>query len=123
MTNNTTTKFISIPLIAQADNTPKEPKEPQNIFITLMPFILIMVIFYFVIIRPQKNKQKALEKQISSIKKNDKIVTIGGIHATVISVREHTFILSFKNNITFEIEKTGVARVANERIEKKEKQS
>ena len=53
---------------------------------TLGPIILMFVLFYFLLIRPQQKKQKAVQKMQNELKKGDKVVTIGGLHGIVDSV-------------------------------------
>ena len=53
---------------------------------TFIPFLLIIVIFYLFLIRPQNKKQKETQKMLDALKKGDKVITIGGIHGTVSSV-------------------------------------
>ena len=60
---------------------------------SLLPFLLIIVIFYFFLIRPQNKKQKETQKMLDALKKGDKVITIGGIHGTVSSVKENTVIV------------------------------
>jgi preprotein translocase subunit YajC len=55
---------------------------------TLGPIILMFVLFYFLLIRPQQKKQKAVQQMQSDLKKGDKIVTIGGLHGIVDAVDE-----------------------------------
>ena len=55
---------------------------------TLGPIILMFVLFYFLLIRPQQKKQKAVHKMQNELKKGDKVVTIGGLHGIVDSVDE-----------------------------------
>ncbi|MBC8044277.1 MAG: preprotein translocase subunit YajC, partial [Rhizobacter sp.] len=52
-------------------------------FIQFVPIVLIFVVFYFFMIRPQQKKQKDREKVLDSLKKGDKVVTIGGLHGKV----------------------------------------
>ena len=60
---------------------------PADSFVPLPYIILAMgVLFYFIIIRPERNKRKAQQTQMDGLKKNDRVVTIGGIHGTVASV-------------------------------------
>lgn len=59
----------------------------------LLPFILMFVVMYFLILRPQKTKEKNRKAMLSRIRKNDRVVTAGGIHGIIISVREHELIL------------------------------
>lgn len=77
----------------------------------LVPFIFIYVIFYFLIIRPQKRKEKEHKQMLSNLSKNDEIVTAGGIHATIVNVKEKTFVARIDDNVKIELEKTSVAHV------------
>ena len=61
-----------------------------------LPFILIMVIIYFLMIRPQAKRQKEKTKMLESIKKGDRIVTIGGIHGTVVGLKNQGKVLMVK---------------------------
>jgi preprotein translocase subunit YajC len=67
---------------------------PQSNFIVqLIPMVLIFGIFYFLVIRPEKNKQKEHLNLIANLKKNDEVVTTSGIHGTVVNVKDTTVVL------------------------------
>ena len=85
-----------------------------SIMMTVMPFILIIAIFYFFIIRPQNKKQKETQKMIDALKKGDKVVTIGGIHGVVSSTKEKTVILKVDDNVKIEVNRSAVAGVEKE---------
>ena len=59
-----------------------------NIFVSLMPLILIFAVFYFLLIRPQQKRQKQHRESVTATKKGDKILTGGGIYATVVKAVE-----------------------------------
>ncbi|RKY31550.1 MAG: preprotein translocase subunit YajC [Candidatus Omnitrophota bacterium] len=83
---------------------------PQgNAFGSFIPIILLFVIFYFFLIRPQKAKEKEHQKMIAGLAKNDEVVTSGGIHGTIVNVKEKTIVLRVDENVKMEIEKTCVA--------------
>lgn len=75
----------------------------------LIPIILIYIIFYFVLIRPQKKEQKEHKVMIENLKKNDEIVTTGGIHGTIVNIKDKTFMLRVDDNVKIEINKNVVA--------------
>jgi len=77
----------------------------------IIPFVFMMLVFYFLIIRPQHKKQKEHDNMIKNLKKNDEVVTGGGIHGTIINVKEKTFILRVDENFKLEIDKHSVAYV------------
>ena len=74
-----------------------------------LPLILIVVVFYFFMIRPQMKKSKDLKKFRENIKKGDKIITIGGIHGKIIEVLETAFIIEVEGQSKLKIEKSAVA--------------
>ena len=77
------------------------------------PLILIFIIFYFLLIRPQKQKEKEHQKMLTGIDKNDEVVTLSGIHGTVVNVKDKTLILRIDENVKMEIEKNSVAYIKN----------
>ena len=77
--------------------------------VSLMPLILMFVIFYFLLIRPQQKKQKDHVKMVSELKKNDEVITSGGIHGTIVNVKEKTYILRIDDNARIEILKSAIS--------------
>ena len=77
----------------------------------LFPLALIFLIFYFILIRPQQKEQKAFKKMLENLKKNDQIVTMGGIHGTIVNVKDKTFVVRIDDNARIEIDKSAVTRV------------
>ncbi|GHU03695.1 hypothetical protein FACS1894147_08000 [Spirochaetia bacterium] len=82
-----------------------------SLITTFVPFILIIGIFYFLIIRPQNKKQKETQKMLSALKKGDKIVTIGGIHGAIQSVKEHTVVVRVDENARMEFSRSAISSV------------
>jgi len=74
-----------------------------------IPLILIIVVFYFFMIRPQLKKAKEQKKFRENIKVGDKVVTIGGIHAKIAEIQDTTFIISAEGGVKFKIEKSAVS--------------
>ena len=82
--------------------------------ISFIPMMLIMFgIMYFLVIKPQQKKQKEHEAMISGLKKNDEIVTTGGIHGTLVNVKDKTFIVRIDDNVKIELSKSAVAEVTS----------
>lgn len=81
----------------------------------LIPLILIFAIMYFLMIRPQQKKQKETQKMIDAIKKGDKVVTIGGIHGIVSSVKENTLVIKVDDNARIEFNRTAIASVVTDK--------
>ncbi|AEF85175.1 preprotein translocase, YajC subunit [Treponema primitia ZAS-2] len=82
-----------------------------SIISTFVPFILIIGIFYFLIIRPQNKKQKETQKMLNAIKKGDKIVTIGGIHGVIQTVKESTVVVKIDESVKVEFSRSAIATV------------
>ncbi|MDD2680013.1 MAG: preprotein translocase subunit YajC [Candidatus Omnitrophica bacterium] len=87
--------------------------QPQaaNPIVNLVPLILIFVIFYFMLIRPQRQKEKEHQKTLKNLSKNDEVVTSSGIHGTIVNVKEKTITLRIDDNVKIELEKNCVAFV------------
>jgi preprotein translocase subunit YajC len=65
-----------------------------SMIVSLLPMILIFVVFYFFMIRPQKKKDKAVKDMLAALKKGDRVCTIGGIYGTIDSIKDDTITLS-----------------------------
>src|SRR5918997_2373041 len=80
-----------------------------NLLAGLMPFLLIFGVFYFLIIVPQRRRQKELQTMISALKAGDRIVTTGGIIATVTAVRDKSLLVRSADKSILEISRSSVA--------------
>lgn len=74
-----------------------------------IPLVLIVVVFYFFMIRPQLKKSKEQKKFRENIQVGDKIVTIGGIHAKIAEIQDTTFIVTVEAGVKLKIEKNAVS--------------
>jgi preprotein translocase subunit YajC len=113
--------LFTLPLLLGAPQGAEGGPPPSGMeqLISFAPFILIIAIFYFLIIRPQNKKQKETQKMLSELKKGDKIVTIGGIHGTIASVKDNSLLLRVDDNVKIEIGRNAVASVTNAAKEEK----
>ncbi len=82
-----------------------------SIFPTLVTFGLVFVIFYFLIIRPQNKKQKETKKMLASLKKGDRVVSIGGIHGTIQSIKDDTVVLRIDANTKLTFSRSAISNV------------
>lgn len=82
----------------------------MEIMAQLLPFIFLIAIMYFVIIRPQQKEAKLKQEMIESLKKGDKIITSGGFLATIYKVEDKFFSIKLDDNITVKITKDAVMR-------------
>jgi len=78
---------------------------------TLIMFAAIFAIFYFMIIRPQQKRAKEREKLLSNIEKGDKIVTTGGVHATIVGIEEKTVLIEIAPNVKIKVERSAIGNV------------
>lgn len=76
--------------------------------------ILIFVVFYFFMIRPQTKKQKELQKQREAMKKGDKVVTAGGIYGIIKDVQEAAFIIEIAKEVFIKVDKGSVYASADD---------
>lgn len=77
--------------------------------------VIIFGIFYFMLIRPQQKQQKKHQELINNLNKNDEVVTLGGMHGTIINVKEKTFVLRVDDNTKIEIDKSAISYVVKAR--------
>ncbi|MBN1755240.1 preprotein translocase subunit YajC [bacterium] len=87
---------------------PAEGGSQPNIFMSLLPFLLILVIFYFLLIRPQQKKQKTHMEMLNSLQKGDRVVTSGGIKGTVVGVKDNEVVIRIAKETTIEVDKNYV---------------
>ncbi len=82
---------------------PQGPVE-ANPLVSFMPFVLLMVIFYFLLIRPQQKRQKETQKMIDAVKKGDRVVTSGGVIGTVVGIQNDYLVLKLGDNDQTKVE-------------------
>lgn len=105
--------FISIAYAMGQAAQQAQCGEAPNPLSAFMPLILMFGIIYFLLIRPQQKKQKDHNKMISELKKNDSVITTGGIYGTIVNVKDATFILKVDDGVKIEISKSAVAGLKN----------
>ncbi len=94
---------------------PSQGGNPEgSLFSTLIMFALIIGIFYFLILRPQQKRQKERQKLLEALKKGDKVITAGGLHATVAGLDEKTVLLQVAENVKMKYDRSAVASIIRE---------
>ena len=83
----------------------------------LVPMILIFGIFYVLVFRPQKKEQKRKKSMRENLKKNEQVVTSGGIHGTVVLVKEKTVTLRVDDGTKIEFDKESIASILKAKSE------
>ncbi len=86
-----------------------------------MPIILIFVIMYFLILRPQAKRQKEQQKMLESLQKGDEVVTAGGIYGTIVGMKEKDtiMIIEVDKNVKLSVARSSISRKAVQAEEKK----
>jgi preprotein translocase subunit YajC len=103
------TLFSLNPLLAMG--SPPQPGQPAAPpWMQMVPLALIVVVFYFALIRPQQKKAKEQTEMLKSVRPGDKIVTNGGIIATVVTVKDKSVSVR-SSDAKFEITKTAIAQI------------
>lgn len=102
-------------LIAMAQ--PPAQGQQANPLSAFMPLILIFIIFYFLLIKPQHKKQKELQQMLSSIQKGDKVITTGGIHGIVANVKDDIVSVKVADNVRIDVSRSCIATLKKEKAE------
>lgn len=84
---------------------------------TFVTFGLVILIFYFLIIRPQSRKNRETKNMLAAIKKGDKVVTAGGIRGTILSVKDQVVVLKVDDNVKLEFSKSAISNVLEQQKE------
>ncbi|MDR2514890.1 MAG: preprotein translocase subunit YajC [Christensenellaceae bacterium] len=70
------------------------PQDVANILMQIVPFALIIVVFYFLLIRPQRKKDKEVKSMLSNLKVGDRIATIGGLYGNIAAIKDDVLTLT-----------------------------
>ena len=79
--------------------------------ISMLPILFMVVIMYYVMIRPQMRRQKEQARLVAALKTGDRVVTASGIHGLISNVKEKTVIVKVADNVKMEMEKSAVTNV------------
>jgi len=93
---------------------------PGGSIMGFLPLVAIIAIFYFLILRPQQKKQKETQKMLSALRKGDRVVTIGGIHGVIQTVKENTVIVKVDESVKLEFNRSAISNVSSQAKEDKE---
>lgn len=88
------------------------PAGPGSNLLVFIPYILIFVAMYYVMIRPARMRQKEQARLIAALKTGDRVVTASGIHGLISNVKDRTVIVKIADNVKIEMEKSAVTSVA-----------
>jgi len=99
------------------EDATNQPSLFQTLMTLLLPMAIILAVFYFFVIRPEKNRQKQVAAMQSSIKKKDKIITIGGIYGIVDDVKDDVLTIMVASGARMKIERSAVKTILNRTVE------
>ncbi|UCF77967.1 MAG: preprotein translocase subunit YajC [Candidatus Eiseniibacteriota bacterium] len=97
--------------LAYAMGAPGAEGQSGGPYAGLLMILIIFGIFYFLLIRPQMKRQKQHQAMVSSLRKGDKVITTGGIHGTVVGVKEDVATLKIADQVKIEVSKSCVASI------------
>lgn len=87
------------------------PEQAANPLVQLVPFAFMAAIFYFIVFLPEKKKKAAHMEKISKLQKNDNVITAGGIHGTVVNLKDTTVIIRIDDNVKIEVDREAITTV------------
>ena len=103
--------LLQVLLFAQQGGAEGQQGSPYSMFIFLG---LVIFVFYFFMIRPQRKKEKEARQFRESLGKGEKVVTIGGMHGKIVEVQETTFTVETESGARMRIEKSAVSHTVKE---------
>lgn len=102
-------------IIAQAQEQGQGQAEapPGGILSFLPPLIIMFLIFYFVLIRPEQKKQAKARQMLNELKEGDNVVTLSGIHGTIKKLKDDVVTLQVADNVRIKFERSAIGKVKN----------
>jgi preprotein translocase subunit YajC len=85
-------------------------KGQGNTWVTLIPLLLLFVVFYFFMIRPQMKKQKEMTNYRSSLKKGDKVITNGGIYGRITEIKDNYVMMDAGGDVKLKVDKSALLK-------------
>ena len=80
----------------------------SSTWLTLVPYVLILGIFYFVILLPMRKKQQKVDQFLGSLKKDDRVITTGGIYGQITKLNEQSVQLQIADKVRIEVAKASI---------------
>lgn len=96
---------------AYAMGAPPEGAGGGSAILGMLPFVLMFLVLYLLILRPQIKKQKAHQKMVDELKKGDQVVTSGGIHGVVVNLKDDIVVLKIAENVKVDLSRAAVSTV------------
>lgn len=106
------------PAVAAATEEVPAGMQALSLVVSLLPMVLIFVVFYFFLIRPQRKKDKQVKEMLNNLKTGDRVCTIGGIYGTIVGIKDDTVSLSVgKSDVHMVVARWGIRSVEDIKIE------
>ncbi len=90
---------------------------PTGVTTTILFYVVILIVFYLLLIRPQQRQQRQRREMLGKLKKGDRIVTLGGLHATIIDLDEEVATLELAGNLRVKADRSAVSYVRTRKQE------
>lgn len=91
----------------------------QQQLLSFLPLVLIFVVFYFMLLRPQRKREKERMIMLNSLRRGDKVITIGGLHGSIVDLSEKKVTLKVNDNSRLVFERSAINQVIKKEDEKK----
>lgn len=104
--------FLSTVIMMASGGASQAPQGGASGILSFLPFILIFLVLYFLMIRPQAKRQKEQQKMLTELQQGDEVVTIGGIHGTIAGVRDqdNTLIVKISDNTKVVMDRAAISK-------------
>jgi len=100
--------------LAQAAGEPSQSNPTVSLLLTLLQFLPIFLILYFLLIRPQQQRQKKLDRMLKALKKGDRVLTSGGLFGTIVGLNESKAVLKIAEETKVEVIKSSIVQLVTE---------
>ncbi len=97
--------------VAWAQTAAAAPQGGPGLLVSLIPFVLIFLIFYFLLIRPQKQRATQHKTMLDALKKGDKVITSGGLWGTITNLGKETVTLQIADSVKVKVERGHVTQL------------
>ncbi len=97
--------------VAFAQGAAQASPAQQSPLVGLAPVALIFVVFYFLLIRPQKKQQQEHAKMLGELKKNDEVITSGGMYGTIVNMQDDIVTLRVDENTRIKVQKSSISKM------------
>lgn len=91
------------------------PAGMTSLFANMFPILMMFVIFYFLLFRPQQKKAAEMKKMLQNLQKGDRVVTQGGMHGTVVGIHDDIAVLRVAEDVKIEFAKSSIVGVVSEK--------